>query len=84
MKPVKSYEPSGSFSFSLWTSVSKPVTLAVSGKQKARLSTFGWPQILSHSNSLLLPLSHLRLQLALFNDFEILEGGTMMDSNVDA
>ena len=64
--------------------VSKSVPLAVSGKQKACLPTFGWPHILSHSSSLLLPLSHLRLQLALFYDFEILEGGTVMDSNVDA
>jgi len=64
--------------------VSEPKTLAVPGKQKAWLAPFGWPHILSHSSSLLLPLSHFRLQLALFYGFEILEEGTMMGSNVDA
>lgn len=82
---MKSREPSRSFSLSgpLLT-VGKSVTLAMAGKLKASLSAFGWPRILSHSITLLLPLSHLRLQLALFYDFEILEGRTMMDGNVDA
>lgn len=64
--------------------VSESVILAASGKQKACLSAVGWSRILSHSSSLLLPLSHLRLQLALFYAFEILEGETVMDSNADA
>lgn len=75
----------GSFSLSRpLLTVTQSVTLAVSGKQKARLSTVGRPHILSHSSSLLLPLSHLRLQLARFYDFEILEVGAMIDSSVDA
>lgn len=46
--------------------VSRFVTLALSGKQKACISTLECFHVLIHSTMLLLPLSHLRLYLVLF------------------